>query len=764
MRERLILMILILTFALNLSATFDLIKMTEEWFRDNPESLPQWMTPEEMARIDEIGTRIDPTDPPSTPVRNVAEFEPMTGVLIRYPLGIPVSLVAHISQHATIVTIVSSTSVQNQAINAYNNGSVNLANCEFMIAPTDSYWTRDYGPFFIFDGNNELGVVNFSYNRPRPNDDNIPVVFANQYDLPLYGMNILHTGGNFMSNSFGTGAASHIVYTENSSYTHQQIDQFVEDYMGITEHLVIPDPNGTYINHIDCWAKFLAPDKVLVRSVPTNHSQYNQIEGVVDYFETLTSPYGTPYRIYRVYTPNNQPYTNSVIVNDKVYVPIMNSTWDNAALASYEDAMPGYEVVGFYSSSWVSTDAIHCRVKEIADSGMLYIRHLPFLGEQPYNTEYVIDAYIFPYSGEALYADSLKVYYKINSGQYQSVPLVTTNDYNFTAALTEFTAGDTLSYYLYASDGSGRTAKHPFIGAPDPHNFVVGYESTSPTILHNPITEVYLNDLPVAVEAEVTDPSGIVSVELEYRINGEESQFLQFDNINGDSYTCDFGQDLNVEDLVEYKIIATNMLVPAQTSYLPAEGWFSFIIDIRQVTEPVFDPEQGLYEETINVTIGCDTQGAVIYYTLDESIPDEESLLYTEPILISESVIIKAIAVLDLFLPSEIATAEYMIEEVSTDDIPIVASYRLFPAYPNPFNPTVNISFSLPEATFVSLEIFNIQGKKISTLIADYYFQGDHSLIWNGRDSLGKEIAAGVYFYRITTAEFAETRKMILLK
>ena len=59
---------------------------------------------------------------------------------------------------------------------------------------------------------------------------------------------------------------------------------------------------------------------MLIREVPSNHSQYEIVEDVVNYFSSVLTSEGTPWQIYRVYTPNDQPYTNSLILNNKVYV------------------------------------------------------------------------------------------------------------------------------------------------------------------------------------------------------------------------------------------------------------------------------------------------------------------------------------------------------------------------------------------------------------------------------------------------------------
>jgi len=476
----------------------DLVKMTEEWYQKHPNELPHWMTPEELERKDEIGRDFYETDPPIAPVRNIAEFEPMEAVLIRYPLGIPYSVVAEMSEDLTVTTIVASTYYQNQAIANYTSQGVNLDNCEFLIAPTDTWWVRDYGPWYVVDGDNEVGIVNFIYNRPRPNDNDIPIEVANYLGVELYGMSLIHTGGNYMTDGMGISASSELVWEENPSLSHEEIEQKVFDYLGVETYHVIPDPNNTYIDHIDCWAKFLDVDKILIRSVPTSHSQYNEIEAVVFFFENQISSYGTPYEIYRVYTPNDQPYTNSLILNNKVLVPITGGSWDDEAIESYEEAMPGYEVIGF-TGNWYSTDALHCRAKGIADRDMLYIYHIPILGEIPATTDpFEITATIIPYSGEGIYTDSLLVYYKIDSSEYQSIPMTSLGNNEYAGLIPSLPNGGEVGYYIHAADSSGRSTNHPYIGAPDPHTFTIVSSQMEFTIEYQ--SDWNLLGLPVNVE------------------------------------------------------------------------------------------------------------------------------------------------------------------------------------------------------------------------------------------------------------------------
>jgi hypothetical protein len=103
------------------------------------------------------------------------------------------------------------------------------------------------------NGNNEVGIVNFIYNRPRPNDNEIPIEMAEFLDIELYGMNLITAGGNYMTDGMGISAASELVWEENSSQSHAAIAQLLEDFTGVTNFHVIPDPNNTYIDHIDCW-------------------------------------------------------------------------------------------------------------------------------------------------------------------------------------------------------------------------------------------------------------------------------------------------------------------------------------------------------------------------------------------------------------------------------------------------------------------------------------------------------------------------------
>ncbi|KAA3602794.1 MAG: T9SS C-terminal target domain-containing protein [Calditrichaeota bacterium] len=91
-------------------------------------------------------------------------------------------------------------------------------------------------------------------------------------------------------------------------------------------------------------------------------------------------------------------------------------------------------------------------------------------------------------------------------------------------------------------------------------------------------------------------------------------------------------------------------------------------------------------------------------------------------------------------------------------------TYRLAQNYPNPFNPTTNIAYSIKKASDVKLTIYNLLGEEIKTLVQEFKQAGNYSIEWNGTNNNDKKVSSGVYFYKIESAEFTKTRKMILLK
>ena len=210
----------------------------------------------------------------------------------------------------------------------------------------------------------------------------------------------------------------------------------------------------------------ISSTKVLIRAVPTNHAQYNEIEQTASYFSSSLNTWGEPWQLYRVWTPGNEPYTNSIILNEKVLVPTTGGSWDDEAISTYQEALPGYEILG-YSGTWESTDALHCRVKGIPDLQMLQIFHNPLNdGTNPNDSGYVIEALIDDISQSGLIDDSLKVYWKIpDSVTWNFEELYLEDDTEtWRGVIPTISDSNMIQYFIRAADSSGRIESSPLAG------------------------------------------------------------------------------------------------------------------------------------------------------------------------------------------------------------------------------------------------------------------------------------------------------------
>jgi len=95
-------------------------------------------------------------------------------------------------------------------------------------------------------------------------------------------------------------------------------------------------------------------------------------------------------------------------------------------------------------------------------------------------------------------------------------------------------------------------------------------------------------------------------------------------------------------------------------------------------------------------------------------------------------------------------------------DVPM--SFGLEQNYPNPFNPSTTITFALPRQELVQLTVYNAVGQRIRTLINSQRVAGSHTVVWDGRDNLGHEVASGAYFYRLVAGTFSKSARMLLVR
>ncbi|MBD3160905.1 MAG: T9SS type A sorting domain-containing protein [Candidatus Eisenbacteria bacterium] len=561
-----------------------------EWDVDGIERLlPRWETPEEREAYEGTALprrRNDP--PPLQPIRNVAEFDPMTGVLIRYPLGLPYDLLREMNEDVILSVVVSSSSY-NTARNNFQSQGIDPAEVDWIVAANNSIWTRDYGPWFVFDGAGDIAIINHTYNRPwRPDDNDIPLECGAHWGIPVYSHDLWHTGGNYMTDGCGISFSTDLVWDENDHMGEQEIFALMQDYYGLSTYNVVPDISNTGIHHIDTWAKLLDEETVIMKEVSSNHGDYPELEQNATLISSLISSTGRNYEVVRVFCqpiPNGgvASYTNCLILNDKVLVPTFDDADDDeAALQAYRDAMPGYEVLGFSHSGWLTDDALHCRAKGVADREMLYVRHFPIVEWSTYGP-IPIRALIDDRSEAGLKTDSLLVHWRAYPDgspppSFNATVLAPDEDPDwYVAAIPAQPSGTVVDYYVHAADWSGRREGMPRT-EPDAH--------------------------------------------------------------------------------------------------------YSFVVD----------------------------------------------------------------------WPTGVA------------DLPAREGAKLHPARPNPFFPATTFSFELEHADRVLLEVLDLQGRRIRTLVDGTVGAGRHEITWSGRDEAGREVSAGTYFYRLRAAGITYTRKAVLTK
>jgi agmatine deiminase len=813
----------------------NLEQRTVEWNKKHPNELPRWMTPDEELIRDEIGRDFYETPPPVGPVRNIAEFEKMEGVLIRYPFGISYAVIAEMAEDIMVTTIVTNQSQENSVINMYQSNGVNLDNCNFIHSPSDTYWTRDYGPWYIADSNNDIAIVNFVYNRPRPNDNDIPLEVAEYLNLDVYGMDIETAGGNYMTEGMGIASSSDLIWDENNE-SPSQIDALFENYLGIEEYHVLDDPNNTYIDHIDCWGKFLDIDKVIIRSVSQSHAQYDEIEATANYFASQNSSYGYPYEVYRVYTPQDQPYTNSLILNNKVLVPTTGSSWDDDAIASYQEAMPGYEIVGV-SGSWESTDALHCRTKGIADREMIYISHIPILPNSPSNNDYIILADVIPYSHQELNGNP-ELHVKINETDYEVVQMTSIGDYTYQAIIPQQFVESTISYFITAEDDAGNFSSHPFIGQPDPHVFYVeGPQFTEVTVNNlegwNLVgMPLFLSDMNYTSSYINATPNTLYSYsEAGYQLQSEFQNglgyWLHFGSMGENNITGEVVDYLNIQLFEGWNLISGMTLPVLENSIIDPDNIivpntiYGFYGSQGYQQSNVLEPGEGYWIRTFEAgTIELNNQALARRDDFDDrtkyansitingkqlffgiQIPESDVLSYSLPPkppldafdirYSNNSSITNQIGYIEVMNQTQVLEITYNSQNIfgnwvlmdtessevyslngvgehvitgNTESLilknnEIANQFGLHQNFPNPFNPTTTLSFSISTDSYVDLSIIDITGRKVVQLTDSEMSAGYHEIIWDAT-----QYSSGIYFVKMENELSTQVQKIMYIK
>ncbi|NNF02265.1 MAG: T9SS type A sorting domain-containing protein [Bacteroidia bacterium] len=453
------------------------------------QDLPASMTPQEkieypnyLLNASKPSSASAITTPPSSPVRTMAEWEELHGVLITWAqFQVMLKDIVKASKEEGKVYIV--TNNPSSVVNYLNVYNIDTVNVEFVVTSYNSVWSRDYGPWSAYTNDvDTLITVDWIYNRPRPSDDQIPVTMSNLLGTPLYETtaapwDLIHTGGNFMTDGMGTGFSSKLLLNENPSKTEAVIDTIMKKFMGIDRYIKMDNLPYDVIHHIDMHMKLLDEETILMGEYPLGISDGPQIEANLQYvLSNFNSAFGTPYKVIRIPMPpdatgrypsnggNYWTHTNASFVNKTILVPIYGGPSDTTAIRIFQEALPGYNVVGIDSRPSIpSLGAIHCIMKEIGTDDPLLIVHQSLEDTYDDVNPYNVVAEIKHRSG-ILNAD---LYFRTDTAQaYNSVSMTNVGSNDWSAQIPAQVAGKKVDYYITAEANSGKTQVRPIV-APD---------------------------------------------------------------------------------------------------------------------------------------------------------------------------------------------------------------------------------------------------------------------------------------------------------
>lgn len=508
---------------------------------------PHAITKAERDHVERIGfepiaSRGIETPPPFDSLRTAAEWEEIEALTISWTSFpcIQKQIVAASKEECTVIIFADDVNeVENYLTSSTCGGALDLENVEIVSAEYNSIWIRDYGANTVYGSwNDDRVLVDWMYNRPRPDDDVIPDVLGDHMGLDVYTTtaeptDLMNTGGNWMSDGFGTAFASELILEENDGgsswwtdfpdHSEAEIDQIIEDFHGVDTYIKMPVLPYDGIHHIDMHMKLLDESTLLVAEYPMGVADGPQINANMDYvLANYTTKWGTPFDVIRIPSPPEQgwgypdqdgwylTYTNSVFVNNTILLPTYYTEYDTTAIRIYEEALPGYEVVGIdcdnNGSAIISlSGAIHCITHSVGVEDPLMISHLPLPDTEDDQNDYAVDAYLSHRSG----IETATLYWATDpAGDWTSVSMSATNDAgNWAAAIPAHPQGTTLYYYIEGEATSGKVGARPM---PAPEGWW-SFEVIDPTV---GIGEWYASPMAAAYP---NPASAITSIPMELR-------------------------------------------------------------------------------------------------------------------------------------------------------------------------------------------------------------------------------------------------------
>jgi agmatine deiminase len=315
------------------------------------------------------------------------EFEKLDAVLMRWPFDWQsmrerwAEMVDATSNAGVTVYLWVDNPFQEFIAQAYlREQGVSTEHIVWVVEDTDSIWIRDYGPQYIYDNQSDgWGVVDFHYYTSRPNDDDTPLYIARTYDVPRVNRQtrkVVYTeGGNLNHDGLGCVVYSQRTYSRNEGVNKNTVDERIMSAFQAHEKIVPQDPSLDSTGHVDMFMKIVSANTVLIAEYTPDQKDYQVLEDCVDLFTSSVNGAGEPWTVVRIPQPDVyykyfvlpvvRTYTNAVIVNNVVLLPIFNIPSDEEAAAIYGQVLPGKTIFPIDASTIIeSGGAWHCVTME----------------------------------------------------------------------------------------------------------------------------------------------------------------------------------------------------------------------------------------------------------------------------------------------------------------------------------------------------------------------------------------------------------------
>ncbi|MFH1530338.1 MAG: agmatine deiminase family protein [Pseudomonadota bacterium] len=363
--------------------------------------LPAWETPMERAGARKGDEHDDyreahpeiygVTAPPSEPVRSFAEFEPVQAMVMR-PGGSISQFHQGILQgaagHVPLIVLFHETGQAGGLEVELDDLGLDLDGFQLLdVGDTDAIWTRDYGPISHVTLDGEIGFADFRYYHGRHWDDAIPAKLAASWGVNAFRPSMSYEGGNFMADAQGTCYATEKIYQQNAGHTKSEVDQWMSEYAGCKQLVTLIWPKGLGTGHIDMFAKLMDETTVILGEYDPALQPQNAaiLDDNAALLEALTTAGSKSLEIFRIPMPWDETkvwytYTNALILNDMVLVPVYSKFKDleAQALEVYEAAAPQLSIWTVNSDSIIpSGGAIHCVTMTVPAGALVAYQEAP---------------------------------------------------------------------------------------------------------------------------------------------------------------------------------------------------------------------------------------------------------------------------------------------------------------------------------------------------------------------------------------------------